>query len=147
MLEENQPDLHWPMKNGKPTKVFFSLNVELLKNGKLKSEGKGFKRGKGVGQGDVPSPMLWVAVFDILLVALSKVENGFKVQDNEGFTTIVKDVAFADDLVSVTGTLEELQAKADTISGWCLLTGIKIATKKLRTFGIQWGWTKGKKTS
>ena len=25
MLEENQPDLHWPMKKGKPTKVFFSL--------------------------------------------------------------------------------------------------------------------------
>jgi hypothetical protein len=114
-------------------------NSELLEKGLLLSEGKGFKRGKGVGQGDVPSPMLWVAVFDILLTALARIDSGFKVQDDEGMTTMVKDVAFADDLVSVTGTIEELQNKADVISGWCLMTGIKIATKKLRTFGIQWG--------
>ena len=52
---------------------------------------------------------------------------------------VEEDVAFADDLVSITGSIKELQEKADIISGWCLLTGIKIAVKKLRTFGIQWG--------
>jgi hypothetical protein len=120
-------------------------NVELMKKGKLKSEGIGFTRGKGVGQGDVPSPMLWVAVFDILLVALREVENGFKTQDIEGCTRVVRDVAFADDLISVTGSMAELQKKADIISGWCLLTGIKVATSKLRTFGLQWGVRKEEK--
>ena len=39
-------------------------NVELAKKGKLEEEGDGFETGKRVGQGDVPSPLLWVAAFD-----------------------------------------------------------------------------------
>ena len=107
-----------------------ALNAE----GKLK-EGRGFTRDKGVGQGDVPSPMLWVAAFDSLLTALGEIPSGFKTQDIDGKIKMVKDVAFADDLISVTGNLEGLQQKADVMGAWCVITGVEIATKKLRTFG------------
>ena len=69
------------------------------------------------------------------------------IQDIEGVTRMVEDVAFADDLISITGSLVELQRKADIISGWCLMTGLKVAAKKLRTFGIQWGVKKEEKMS
>ncbi len=114
------------------------LNMELREQGKL-SEGRGFKRDKGVGQGDVPSPMLWVAAFDPLLVALGMIRSDFKTQDINGQTRLMKDVAFADDLISVTGTLKGLQEKAIVMSGWCLLTGVEVAIRKFRTFTMEWG--------
>ena len=117
-------------------------NVELMAKGELESKGTGFKRGKGVGQGDVPSPMMWVAAFDTLLTALAEINSGFKTQNINGRTRETKDVAFADDLICVTGSLKDLQEKADVISGWCVVTGIKIAISKLRTFGRQWGTRK-----
>ena len=70
-------------------------NVELMKRSALVEEGEGFETGKGVGQGDVPSPLLWVAAFDTLLTALGRVESGFKVQDLKGVTHMVRDVAYA----------------------------------------------------
>jgi hypothetical protein len=121
-------------------------NIKLNLEGKLK-EGRGFKRDKGVGQGDVPSPMLWVAAFDTLLDALGEIESGFKTQDVNGQTRMVKDVAFADHLISVTGSMEKLQEKADVMAAWCLVSGVEIAVKKLRTFGKEWGVKKeGEKT-
>ena len=118
------------------------LNAKLRNEGRL-NEGRGFKRGKGVGQGDVPSPMLWVEAFDSLLTALGKVESGFKTQDIDGKTRMVKDVAFADDLISVAGTLVGLQKKADIMSAWCGVSGVEIAAKKFRTFWKEWGVKKG----
>ena len=120
-----------------------SVSEEINSRGRLKEEGIGFERGKGIGQGDVSSPLLWVAVFDMLLTALKGVNNGFKTQDINGRTMEVPDIAFADDLVSITATLEGLQAKADIISGWCMATGVKVAVSKLRTFGMIWGIDKG----
>ena len=72
-------------------------------------------------------------------------KNEFKTQDIDGRTTEVPDIAFADDLISITATLEGLQQKADIISGWCMATGVKVAVSKLRTFGIVWGVDKGEK--
>ena len=45
----------------------------------------------------------------------------------------------ADDVFSVAASPEILQDKADVMSGWSLLSGVKINTKKLRTFGFSWG--------
>ena len=120
------------------------LNEEINGRGRLKEEGLGFERGKRVGQGDVSSPLLWVAVFDMLLTALKEIKNEFKTQDIDGRTVEVPDIAFADDLISITATIEGLQRKADIISGWCMATGVKVAVSKLRTFGIVWGVDKGK---
>ena len=78
-----------------------------------------------------------------MLDALREIESGFKTQDVNGQTKRVKDVAFADDLISVTGSMEKLQEKADVMAAWCLVSGVEIAVKKLRTFGKEWGIKKG----
>ena len=41
----------------------------------------GFKTLKGVGQGDIPSPLLWAAAFDTLLCALNYLNSNFSVLD------------------------------------------------------------------
>ena len=64
-------------------------------------EGDYFYTEKGVGQGDIPSPLLWIAAFDIPLVALALVPSDFKIQDIECQSSVCSDVAYADDLVSV----------------------------------------------
>ena len=48
---------------------------------------------KGVGQGDIPSPLLWVAAFDIALTALAMVQSGFKVLDLSSRAVEVSDIA------------------------------------------------------
>ena len=73
---------------------------------------------------------------------MGEIPSGFKTQDIDGKIKMVKDVAFADDLISVTGNLEGLQQKADVMGAWCVITGVEIATKKLRTFGKEWGMKK-----
>ncbi len=56
----------------------------------------------------------------------------------------MNEVAFADDLQTVAATAEELQNKADVVSGWCQLTSIKISHGKMRTYGVHWGAHRGK---
>ena len=92
-----------------------------------------------MGQGDIPSPLLWVAAFDIALTALAMVHSGFKVLDLSSRAVEVSDIAYADDLVSVCASPIVLQEKADIMSAWCLTSGVKMNTSKLRTFGMSWG--------
>ena len=75
-----------------------------------------FMTEKGVGQGDIPSPLLWVAAFDIALTALAMVHSGFKVLDLSSLAVEVSDIAYADDLVSVCASPIVLQEKADIMS-------------------------------
>jgi hypothetical protein len=92
---------------------------------------------KGVGQGDKPSPLYWVAVIDTLLCALRKRPSGFRVQDLDGNSYP------AEDMQSMEATAMALQVKADIVSGWCQYTGIQISKTKMRTFGTHWGVYKG----
>ncbi len=92
-----------------------------------------------MGQGDIPSPLLWIAAFDIPLVALSSIPSDFRVQDIACQAGACNDVAYADDLVSVVASPELLQKKADVMSAWSLLSNVKLNVNKLRTFGILWG--------
>jgi hypothetical protein len=120
-------------------------NLEIADRGlvALNKEGYKFKSMKGVGQGDKPSPLYWVAVIDTLLCALRKRPSGFRVQDLDGNTYPAEDMAYADDLQSMEATAGALQEKADIVSGWCQYTGIQISITKLRTFGTHWGVFKG----
>ena len=63
-------------------------NMEIAERGiaALDKEGISFKTMKGVGQGDTPSPLFWVAVLDTLLTALRKKPSEFKIQDLDGQT-------------------------------------------------------------
>jgi hypothetical protein len=116
-------------------------NLKIAERGfvALDKEGDKFQTQRGTGQGDIPSPLLWVAAMDTLLFILRKHKSEFKIQDIEGQSHPVETIAFADDVLSIESTMAALQAKAHLISAWCILTGIEISFTKLRTFGIHWG--------
>ena len=71
-------------------------------------------------KGDIPSPLLWVAVCVIAVTALKMVHSGFKVLDMNCLAVEVSDIAYADDLVSVCASPAILQEKAEIIfiSAW-----------------------------
>ena len=49
-------------------------NLKIAERGlaALDEEGAKFQTGRGTGQGDIPSPLLWVAALDTLLTILRK---------------------------------------------------------------------------
>jgi hypothetical protein len=90
---------------------------------------------RGAGQGDVGSPLNWVAAYDILLTALSTVTEGaFYIRRPNHTCTQADDIAYADDLISSMSTITGLQLKADIVSSFSIIFGLDIATAKLRTF-------------
>jgi hypothetical protein len=52
--------------------------------------------------------MIWVAVFDIILDALSETEHEtFYTRDSEGTVSATPDIAYADDLLSLQGSWKD----------------------------------------
>ena len=87
-----------------------------------------FKAGGGVAQGDVHSPYIWRLFIDILLRALESIRPNLS-----QFPTInTSDFGYADDIISLTSTLSDLQTKANIVSAFSILTGISISWSKLR---------------
>jgi len=100
-----------------------------------------FTPDRGTGQGDVSSPCTWVAVFDIVLCAMARVQStdhSFLLTSPSAPLLPAPDIAYADDLLSVARTLHGLQLKADMISLCSIILGLSIAVKKLRTFHLLW---------
>jgi hypothetical protein len=85
--------------------------------------GNSFHPERGIGQGDTPSTLLFVAVFDILLTLL----------DNSGTG---KAHAYADDLVHLAPILDLQQRQADLVCGFCAFTGL---LKKVEAISINHG--------
>ena len=85
-------------------------NLKIAERGlaALDAEGEKFQTGRGTGQGDIPSPLLWVAALDTLLTILRKHKSEFKTQDINGQSHPVETIAFADDLLSIESTMEAL---------------------------------------
>ena len=99
-----------------------------------------FNAEKGTGQGDKLSPLIWDAFCDILLSALDEHKGGeFFTQDHLGVNRKTPDIAYADDIISLQGTMESLQDKADIISAFAILLNMELAIPKLRAFAIEWG--------
>ena len=95
---------------------------------------------KGTGQGDVTSPLIWILFFDILLRALAtETRSHFWIRSRGDHLHPVQDTAYADDLLSITPTLDSLQQKADIVSAFTVLFHLKIATSKLRTLLLNLG--------
>jgi hypothetical protein len=78
---------------------------------------------RGIGQGDTPSTLLFVAVFDILLTLLDAANTGTP-------------HAYADDLAHIAPTLTAQQFQADLVSAFCLLTGLEIASAKVEAITL-----------
>ena len=98
-----------------------------------------FNPERGTGQGDISSPHTWVAVFDILLRALEEVKSEpFLLDCTGGGMHPAPEVGYADDLISLMGSLLGLQDKADMVSACSQLLGLTIASPKLRVFRADW---------
>ena len=150
----SKPLMHWALRRlGVPedlARMFLTVDeggtvvrtpyaIKELRRGTKRDE-LAFTQERGIPQGDVVSPMIWVAVFDVVLDALQVAEQGtFYTKDRSGTTLPMEDVAYADDLVSVQGTHEGIQRKADMMSAACRILGFELATKKFRAFVYQWG--------
>ena len=107
---------------------------------------KGFNAERGAPQGDGPSPLVFVAIMDILLRALQLAHerqlmtpdgttvSSFHLPGGNGTTYRVNNLAFADDLCTPTQSPYELQAKANIISAFCAVFQIKLNPDKMRAF-------------
>ncbi len=84
---------------------------------------------RGVGQGDTPSALIFIAVFDILLTLLDKSNTG-------------QPHAYADDLAHIAKTKEDQQEHADLVSAFCVITGLEVATTKVEAIALNHGSTK-----
>ena len=70
-----------------------------------------------------------------MLAALDLEDDGaLVIEDARNLSYKAPDVGYADDLVSNTGALRYLQAKADLISACTMILGLSIASHKLRAY-------------
>ena len=99
----------------------------------------GFFPSTGTPQGDTPSPPNWNAVLDVLLRALHAIDPTPFLVRTDSTLHPLEDTAYADDLFSISARKKGLQMKADIVSAFTLIFGIKIAIHKLRTFAKCWG--------
>ena len=101
-----------------------------------------FTAERGTGQGDVPSPSSWNAIFDILLTALNRDEVNqdsvrmIRAADQSHYAT--SETGYVDDLISTALDAAGIQRKADIVSAFCLITGISISMDKLRRVLHDW---------
>jgi hypothetical protein len=91
------------------------------------NKAESFAPSSGTGQGNIDSPLVCTALMDILLCALSTVEdNQFYIRtndsDGEGLL-MVQEIAYVDDLVSLTSRVEGLQSKADVVCAFFIVFG------------------------
>jgi len=110
-----------------------------IKHGLKGLEDLDFDAEMGCGQGNVSSPLTWVAVFDILLCALEDEDTrgGFRLRRQNGTQYAAPDVGFVDDIQSFAATLAQLQRKAELVAGYAAITGMRVAEQKLRTYHIR----------
>ena len=89
-------------------------------------QGSAFRAERGIGQGDTPSTLIFIAVFDILLTLLDDSNTG-------------EAHAYADDLAHMAPTLEDQQTQADLVCGFCAFTGLEISLSKVEAISINYG--------
>ena len=82
----------------------------------------------GTGQGDISSRHTWVAVFDILRALEEDTSDPFLLESTGGGMYPAPEVGYADDLITLMGSLLGLQGKADMVSACSHLLGLTIAS-------------------
>ena len=97
-----------------------------------------FHQERGTGQGDPPSPFIWIAVFDILLTMLRTVPAHGAMYAHGPVSRVytVQDIAYADDLVTIASSQAHQQAKADMVCTFCACKGMQIALPKVTSFAF-----------
>eukprot|EP01041_Mallomonas_annulata_P042211 gene42211-biopygen12292 len=98
-----------------------------------------FKAELGTGQGDVSSPMCWNALFDILLVMLEQSDQTpYYCRGATGNMYKSGGTAFADDMESTSATNSGMPDKANVVSAFCLIFGLRISPSKLSRYFQDW---------
>lgn len=88
---------------------------------------------QGAGQGDGPSPALWLGFSDIVLTAMDHLDaDDFFLSST--FPTSA--TAFADDISSAKNSFKALQEEADLMSAFAWTGLLMFSEKKLRAFSI-----------
>jgi hypothetical protein len=80
---------------------------------------------RGIGQGDTPSTLIFIAVFDLLTL----IDNSRTGQAH----------AYADDLVHLSPSLEHQQRQANLVCGFCAFTGFEISLANVDAISINLG--------
>lgn len=88
----------------------------------------------GVKQGDPMSPMLFNLAMDPLIQALEATGSGWS-GDGRAITTL----AFADDLVLVSGSIRGMGRNLEILEAFCRLTGLKVQPRKCHGFYLDNG--------
>ena len=85
-----------------------------------------FHQERGIGQGDTPSAILWVALYDILLSMLdtpaTNTSGHFLARGPLRTLYAAGSISYADDLCTPAGTLALSQFQADVVSTFCAAT-------------------------
>jgi hypothetical protein len=100
---------------------------QVIVNGELT---KGYEVEKGVRQGEVLSPFLWVAFTDALLAAQKMVGKGVEVGGNEGEEVSVIGSCFMDDAVWYSHDRSEMVQRVEVQAEFCKYHGIKLNMDK-----------------
>ena len=87
---------------------------------------------RGVPQGDTGSPLIWLAVYDILFRALT-------IQRSRLTNRLAHTVNYADNLKSIAGNLPSLQEQANLVSAFALVFGLDQSKAKFRAFHFPFG--------
>jgi len=103
------------------SKSLDSFNLHLSS----KNTTSGFFSETGAPQGDTPSPMNWNAVIDVLLRALHDIGPTPYLIRADSALHLLADTAYVDDILSA--RRKGLQLKADTVSAFTIIFGIKVA--------------------
>ena len=100
-----------------------------------------FHQERGIGQGDTPSAILWIALYDILLCMLStpltERSGHFLARGPLRSVYAAGSISYADDLcMPPAGSLHLSQLHANLVSTYCALTTLMIAAPKVLAFAI-----------
>jgi hypothetical protein len=92
----------------------------------LTTSDSAFHPDRGIGQGDTPSTLIFIAAFDVLLTLLEESATG-------------ESQAYADDLAHMATKLPLQQQQADLVCGFCAYTGLEISIAKVEAISINYG--------
>ncbi len=86
-----------------------------------------------IGQGDYPSANVWIAIYEILLCALDKInEELYRFHKRDGEILSCTATAYADDLQTLSPIVAYAHAVIDIVSAFNSVTGFTTNIKKMR---------------